>query len=422
MRRNPFFDPIRRAPLLRGWLALAILGIIVIAVSVPVLSALYRVPLHWAFALGLSQGAALLLAPRAPRTALGLGLASWFFAAFVSGDTLIAAWPWPWPVPLLISTILLLVILAATQRWQLPVIGWGIAVLGTVVVIAEAPGRYAELEHAVASGIVFTSVSAGVLLITLLLVQRGQIREQLARERQSGAQEQARRELIEERARIARELHDVVAHGMSVIQVQASSAKYRLPEAGPEAAAEFDDIAATARGALGEMRQLLGVLRGADTASIAGDALGPQPGLFDLPALVETTRRAGVPVTLDWDADSRTPATVGLTAYRVAQESLSNIIRHAPGAPARVTVRGERGALVVTVENEPSPEPAAGARIDPGGHGLRGMRERVALVGGTLEHGPTPAGGYRVRASLPDPHSADPRERPTPLPPGNEPA
>ncbi|MEB4616047.1 sensor histidine kinase, partial [Leucobacter sp. M11] len=297
---------------------------------------------------------------------------------------------------------------ALTQNWRFPVVGWGLALLGTVTVIAMSPENYADLDSSVQNSIIFLAISGGSLAITLLLVQRDQIRTQLDRERRQGAQEQARRELVEERARIARELHDVVAHGMSVIQVQASSAKYRLPEAGPAAAAEFDDIAATARGALGEMRQLLGVLRGADPAggASAGDPeqpLGPQPGLFDLPALVETTQRAGVPVTLSWDADSRTPATVGLTAYRVVQESLSNIIRHAPGAPTRVEVRTENGSLRVEVRNDAPPTPGPSAHADAGGHGLRGMRERVELIGGTLEHGPTEDGGYRILAELPDP-------------------
>ena len=206
----------------------------------------------------------------------------------------------------------------------------------------------------------------------------------------------AQRRVQEERDRIARELHDVVGHHMSVIAVRAVSASRRIPGVPDTAASEFAELGTAAREALVELRQLVGVLRGD-----SGPDLEPQPGLADLHHLAERMRGAGTPVELTVSEPPGVSAATAVSIYRIVQEALSNATRHATGARARVRVGPDDGAerLVVEVENDPSPAPAGQGGGD--GHGLDGMRERVRLLGGTFAAGPTPSGGFRVRAELP---------------------
>jgi signal transduction histidine kinase len=230
------------------------------------------------------------------------------------------------------------------------------------------------------------------------------------RETERAEQETARRAVLEERARIAREMHDVVAHRMSLIAVQAETAPFRLAGVEAPVRAEFAALSEAARQALAEMRGLLGVLRGSDLGT--QPELGPQPRLADLPELIEGARRAGATVSFAMDGagslppavpptdDAAVPDGVGLCAYRIVQESLSNAGRHAPGAAISVTVEAQHGSVRVNVINEPS---AADQPRDNGTghrHGLTGMRERVALLGGTLKAGPEAGGGFAVRAVL----------------------
>jgi signal transduction histidine kinase len=179
--------------------------------------------------------------------------------------------------------------------------------------------------------------------------------------------------------------------------VQADTSVYRHDGLPPDVQEEFTSIAATARESLGEMRRLLGVLRSEETHG----ELAPQPDLTRIGQLVEATTRAGIPVEFHpYDAD--VPPAVGLSAYRVVQEALANVVRHAPGAPTKVSVSEDGERLSVLVVNGPPPEPPA-APLEKGGtgQGLVGMRERVRLVGGTLDSGPLPDGGFRVAAQLP---------------------
>ncbi|HVX07824.1 sensor histidine kinase, partial [Humibacter sp.] len=222
------------------------------------------------------------------------------------------------------------------------------------------------------------------------------------RERAVSAEQLARREEAEERTRLARELHDVVAHGMSAIQVQASSARYRLESLTPEAVDEFEEIAALARASMSEMRALLAVLRN-EGAEAEG---APQPTAADIPQLVESARRSGSRVELDDGLSESDVAgldpVLSLTVYRIVQESLSNVARHATAADT--LVRLERGGdqLLVEVRNAPPARaPSSGVAPEEGGHGIRGMRERVDLHHGTLEAMPTREGGFVVRAALP---------------------
>src|SRR5690348_16931686 len=209
--------------------------------------------------------------------------------------------------------------------------------------------------------------------------------------------ERAQRAVLEERARIARELHDVVAHHMSLIAVRAESAPYRLTGLPDSARAEFSSLGEVAREALSEMRRLLGVLRHDQPA-----ALAPQPQLSDLPALVDTVRRAGVSVELSVPlALGPVPSGVGVCAYRIVQESLSNASQHAPGAAVSVSVGHDSGAVLLRVANGPGGSAGPFGDDHGPGHGLTGMRERVALLGGSLSAGPAPDGGFVVSAVLP---------------------
>ena len=208
-------------------------------------------------------------------------------------------------------------------------------------------------------------------------------------------EEQARRAVAEERARIARELHDVVTHSISVVAVQSQAVRRRLD---PAQRREIDDlrvVEATARQAMAEMRRLFGVLR----AEGERPSLSPQPGLDQLDRLVEENRAAGVPVSVEV-AGEPVPLSpgLGLAAYRIVQEALTNVRKHAPGG--RVTVRLRYGDHELDLDVEDTGG-TAGDATDGSGYGLVGMRERVALYGGTFDAAARPGGGFVVRACLP---------------------
>jgi len=204
--------------------------------------------------------------------------------------------------------------------------------------------------------------------------------------------------VLEERQRLSRELHDVVAHGLSVMVLQAGAAR-RIAAVDPaRALAALAVIEASGRDAMAEMRRLLGVLReGAD----ATPALDPQPGLEQLAALVGRVRAAGLRVELRREGEARPlPPGVNVSAYRVVQEALTNAVKYAPGGSARVRLRYRADAVEVEVRDDGGGRGEAPADLTGGGHGLLGMRERIALFGGELQAG-RHGGGYRVRATLP---------------------
>jgi signal transduction histidine kinase len=222
---------------------------------------------------------------------------------------------------------------------------------------------------------------------------------------------EARRAVAEERLRIARELHDVVAHNLSVVVVQAQAAQRMLDLDSEQTRTVVASIEGTGREALEEMRQLLGVLRGGEPGDPEDGADGefdPQPGLARLGELVEQMRAAGLPVTLRVEGTERPlGAAADLSAFRIVQEALTNTLKHAGPARAEVVLSyGERD-LELTVRDDGRGLAAAlgsdqgGAGLRGSGHGLVGMRERVALFDGELSAGPRPGGGYQVRARLP---------------------
>ena len=213
------------------------------------------------------------------------------------------------------------------------------------------------------------------------------------------AQEDARRQVVEERLRIARELHDVVAHTMATINVQAGSAAHVLP-ARPEVAAEaLQAIKTASKDGLRELRAILNVLRQADD----GDPTQPAPGLAQLDALVAGACRSGLQTTLLVTGEQvPLPAAADLAAYRIIQESLTNAIRHAGPAAATVTLHYGGGELRIEVADTGLGQPGGAAGGQPG-HGLAGMGERATAVGGSVQAGPAPGGGFRVAARLPLP-------------------
>jgi signal transduction histidine kinase len=206
----------------------------------------------------------------------------------------------------------------------------------------------------------------------------------------------ARAAVAEERLRIARELHDVVAHGISVIVLQARGGRKVLTAEESEARGAFEEIETTAQQALNEMRRLLGMLRQQDEDL----SLGPAPSLANIGALATHVRDAGLPVDVIVKGDvDRVPPAVGLSAYRLVQEGLTNALKHAGPARARVFVNCANGEVEVEVIDDGRGVNGTGDRS--GGHGLTGMRERVAMLGGQLEVGPREGGGFALRARLP---------------------
>ena len=292
------------------------------------------------------------------------------------------------------------------RRW-LRLSGLGVAAIGSVV----AGLRFTSVNGELASGTAMVATTVACATAALSAWMLGDLKrtrlQRIAdlRDRAERVERERERELQlaaqEERAAIAREMHDVVAHALSVIVVQADGAAYaaeRSPrDTAPQSVAALTTIGATARDALSETRRLVGVLR--DPTS--GAELAPAGGLEQVGELVERVRAAGVRVTMreELDGHGAVPVGLGLAAYRVVQEGLTNVMKHAgPGAAAEVAVEQTPGALRITV----SDNGIGGASRDDGlGHGLPGMRERVSFHGGVLTAGARSEGGWEVRATLP---------------------
>ena len=230
-------------------------------------------------------------------------------------------------------------------------------------------------------------------------VYAAQLEERTA-ELEQAREELARRAVVEERLRLARELHDVVAHAMSVIAVQSGVGAHVADTNPQEAARALAAIEATSRAALEELRRLLGVLRQEDEPQ---GALAPVPGLADLDSLLAEVGRAGLAVKLQINGTRPPlPAGVDLSAYRIVQEALTNVVKHAGPAHAQVVVgyRDQDVTVEVIDDGRGAATPASDGRVGTG-HGLIGMRERVQVFGGDLQTGPRPGGGFRVAARLP---------------------
>ena len=384
-----------------AWLRIGAAGtaVVLLAVSMSVGATVYRGELLPLFVGVLAQVSALPLALIRPGVAGPLSVAG---AVIVMASAHAGTAPWPWSVTTMVTQALVLALLGYRARWPLGVAALVLAVAFSALIAPLVdPARD---QQAVAIDVVAFASIGGTTLTAGIVAQQWQvIGSQLARERRLTDDERARRLVAEEKTRIARELHDVIAHSMSVVTVQATSASIRHPQSDAAVRREFDEIAATSRRALAEMRSLLGVLRDPD----APVPRTPQPRLSGIAELVHQSRSSGLSVRLlgtDALTDDGIDDAVGLAAYRIVQEAVSNVMRHAPGAEAEVRVR--RGTdLDLVVSNGPAPDPVvdpADARAVPGmGSGLLGMRERAASVGGTLAFGPTGDGGYEVHVTLP---------------------
>jgi signal transduction histidine kinase len=264
--------------------------------------------------------------------------------------------------------------------------------LGTLVVLGSASLAVNPLGT-FGGGVTILPFMAAVVVVAGIAVANRRAYVESIHDR---AEQDARRRIDEERLRIARELHDVVAHTMATINVQAGVAAHVLSTR-PEAVAEsLQAIKTASKDGLRELRAILNVLRQADDA----DPTQPAPGTAQLETLITGARQAGLDTTLTVAGEPvPLPAAVDLAAYRIVQESLTNAIRHAGPATAAVSLGYSRDELRVDV-TDTGRGPALAASSN-GGHGLAGMRERATTVGGTLETGPGPAGGFRVAARLP---------------------
>lgn len=264
-------------------------------------------------------------------------------------------------------------------------------VLGLVVLVAGALLATLGSTLSLSSTAFFTVVSVVVMLLVRRVVGDRERRAQVAERERDVA---AREAVVEERARIARELHDVIAHHVSMIVLQAGAERSVLDESNASTREVLETVEQTGRSALTEMRRLLGMLR--DDQS---DPLTPQPGLDDVPTLVGQLREAGLPVDLTIEGQRRDlPVGIELSGYRIVQEALTNALKHAGTARARVSVRYGPDSLELEIADDGGGD---SARAPGGGHGLVGMRERVALYGGRFQATRSPGGGFVVKAALP---------------------
>jgi signal transduction histidine kinase len=269
----------------------------------------------------------------------------------------------------------------------------GFAVAEGVLAVVVHNDPRSGVGNFVVASIIFAIVWTIAFGVGRKSVEADEARDRAARAERE-REERARSAVAEERARIARELHDVVGHSVSVMTVQASGVRRLLrPDQDREREALLI-VERTGREALAEMRRMVGVLRRPEEAP----ALAPQPSLDHLGRLVEQAREAGLPVELSIEGDAiQLPAGVDLTAYRLVQEGLTNVVKHAQATRAEVLVNYGESYLEVTVTDNGS----GVGNGDGSGHGLVGIRERVSVYGGELDAGPQPGGGYRLRAKLP---------------------
>jgi signal transduction histidine kinase len=301
--------------------------------------------------------------------------------------------------------------------------GWDGSVISfdCAIIAAYSAGAHARQRHAVAALAVLVvanlvdavgapgnrvgDLALGVVVFSLVpwLVgqalrrerQRTATMQELARQLEAEREARARDAVAAERGRIARELHDIVAHAISVIAVQADAASKLLRHDPARAEEPLATVQATARSALGEMRQLVGLLREADSHEAPRE---PQPGIGELGRLVEDARQSGLTVALRIDGVARSlPPSVDLAVYRIVQEALTNVRKHAGAAEAQVHIRCDSDVLDIKISDNGRGEES----IRNGGHGLIGIRERVNLLGGRVETGPSIDGGFALHARLP---------------------
>ncbi|MEU6927772.1 histidine kinase [Streptomyces sp. NPDC046374] len=361
------------------------LAVIVFAIGFTTGGAGYR-GLTGMFYAGLPAATVLLTLVR-PVLAFWLSLAATPFLAYMGSTGM-----WPWEPNSLAAHLVVLTVVAMRTRPRTA--GWmWLITAGYAFVTSFLLGIGLTND---APQLLF--FSALILLVVTVRQVRREAALEVTAQQSVTAVERSKRTLLEERTTIARELHDVVAHHMSVVAIQAEAAPYRVENPPPELEQAFVTIRENAVAALTELRRVLGVVRAEDYE--APDA--PQPTLADLDHLVGNVREAGLDVRLTVTGAVRElPQGVELSAYRIVQEALSNVLRHAPGAGAKVEVSHVLGGLGLRIVNGPARglvKPSPGA-----GHGITGMRERVAMLNGEMTAEPTDEGGYAVTAYIPVP-------------------
>ncbi|MFD8149515.1 sensor histidine kinase [Streptomyces sp. NPDC059720] len=359
-----------------------------------------------ALLVAVAQGGAVVLGLWRPVPAwwLSLGVFVLYAAAVrIRAGTGLETYAWPWTAAAIVAELLVLLLLALRVPTRAAVAALAVTALLTWLAESAAAG----MEHD-ETGALLLSLASIVVIVGTALRGRRVARAQLVQQTTLTAEERTRRTLLEERSRIARELHDVVAHHMSVISIQAQVAPHLVQDPPEELKENLAGIRQNALDALTELRRVLGVLRSehpgpGDPPAGPGEEAAPhapQPTLDRLDALVENTRAAGREVATEITGERRPlPQGVELSAYRIVQEALSNALRHAPGAAITVRLDHRPDGLRVEVVND---RPAAPAPPSTGaGHGLLGMRERVAMLGGTMTAHRRPGGGFEVTAFLP---------------------
>jgi signal transduction histidine kinase len=311
--------------------------------------------------------------------------------------------------PTVVGTAVPVLSAADHALWNTQFIGYPIATFCTLYALTVwtiPPRRFALCLALLVAAFLGTSLAPGgslqaalpftvVTVVVMLLVRRvvGD-RDRRARVAERERDVAAREAVVEERARIARELHDVIAHNVSMIVLQAGAERRVLRTGDGSTRDVLATIEEIGRSALTEMRRLLGMLR-----SDSPEPLAPQPGLSALPTLIAQVRDAGLPVELQIDGERRElPAGIELSAFRIVQEALTNSLRHAGQARAQVSIRYHADTLEIEVTDDGA-DPARAASA--GGHGLVGMRERAALYGGHFDAGHRPGGGFAIRVLLP---------------------
>jgi signal transduction histidine kinase len=337
------------------------------------------------------------------------GVPAWARALIVAGISLPLAVRRLWPLPVFGAVLTMSVVATALDVVDEPFVAAAFA-LYPVALTLPRPRREPTLAIGLASVAVIllgtvagpgigAPADAGTVVLGCALMGGTWMVGRAARERRAyaarSAEQLAQRAAAEERLRIARELHDVVSHTLSLIGVKAAIGNH-VAEARPEEARDaLRVIEATSRTALNEMRHMLGMLR---SDRVPAD-LKPLPGLADLPELAERAALAGVRVDLDVRGVDRLPRGVELSVYRIVQEAVTNVVKHgAPAARCRAEVVGSAAEVHIEVTDY---GPRTRMPPRPPGHGLIGMRERVAMHGGTFTAGPRPAGGFAVSARLP---------------------
>jgi signal transduction histidine kinase len=362
-----------------------------------------------AFLIGLAQGSAVVFAMWRPLPAWWLSTIAMVVGAVEVRRQLLAGgahdFAWPWSAAGLIGHMAVLLLLTLRVRTRVSVEALALNLLLTYVI--EGLLGAADFQP---TGLLAVILLTVVVVLGSALRGRREAKAQLVEQTSLTAEERARRTLLEERSRIARELHDVVAHHMSVISIQAQVAPHLVENPSDELKENLEGIRENALEALTELRRVLGVLRSEhpdtpDPVGEPGTDTGtaphtPQPTLDRLDALVENTRAAGLTVRVEVQGTrGPLPQGVELSAYRIVQEALSNVLRHAPGATAAVRLAHHKHGVDVRVTNSP---PTGRVPLSRGaGHGLLGMRERAAMLGGTLRAGAAPDGGFEVAAYLP---------------------